>query len=130
MHWALQLVIAVAVAALAAAAIALLLAARRAAIRAERLLGVIERDLAPLAVEAQGLTADLRRLSHQIQDELARVSVLTTRAAELGDAIGRIVAAMAGFTRAGQLLGVAAGIKTGLDVFLHRLRKHGGGDHG
>jgi uncharacterized protein YoxC len=130
MHWALQLVIAIAVVALAAAAVALLLAARRAAIRAERVLGLIERDLAPLAAEAQGLTADLRRLSHQLQDELSRVSLLTIRAAEIGDGIGRIVSFVAGLTRVGQLVGIAAGLKTGLDVFLQRLRRQRGDTHG
>jgi uncharacterized protein YoxC len=130
MHWALQLVIAIAVVALAAAAVALLLAARRAAIRAERVLGLIERDLAPLAAEAQGLTADLRRLSHQLQDELSRVSLLTIRATEIGDGIGRIVSFVAGLTRVGQLVGIAAGLKTGLDVFLQRLRRQRGDDHG
>jgi hypothetical protein len=39
------------------------------------------------------------------------------------------MSAIAGLTRAGQLVGVAASIKTGLDVFLHRLRKQQGENH-
>lgn len=130
MHWALQLLIAVAVAALSTAGVSLLLAARRAAIRAERVLALVERDLVPLAAEAQGLTADLRRLSYQVQDELGRVSLITLRAADIADGIGRIVSGVAGLTRAGQLVGIAAGLKTGLDVFLHKLRRHEGDNHG
>jgi hypothetical protein len=130
MHWALQLVIGLAVLALAGAGVALLLAARRAAVRAERVLDVVERDLPPLAVEARELATDLRRLSRQIHDEVGRVSLLTARAAELADGVGRIVSGVAGLTRAGQLVGIAAGLKTGLEVFLHRLRRHEGDNHG
>jgi uncharacterized protein YoxC len=130
MHWALQLVIGVSVAVLCIAAVLLLVAAYRAAVRAERVLALVERDLAPLAVEARGLTADLRRLTHQVQDELGRLSSLTLRAEEVADGIGRIVSGVAGFTRAGQLVGIAAGLRTGFDAFVHRLRKRKGGHDG
>ena len=41
----------------------------------------------------------------------------------------RIVNALAKFTRAGQIVGLATGLRRGVDVFVERLRKNGG-NHG
>jgi hypothetical protein len=103
-----------------------LLAVRRASERAERLLALAEQELRPLAAELHGLVGDVRTLSHEARGEMARVGALTERLEDVSGNLGRVLAAVAGLTRAGQLVGVAAGLKTGLDVFLHRLRKQQG----
>ena len=103
-----------------------LLAVRRSAERAERLLATAETELGPLLGQLQGLAEELRMFSKEARSELARLGVLAERAEEVTEGIGRVLAAVAGLTRAGQLVGMVAGIKAGLDVFLHRLRKPSG----
>jgi uncharacterized protein YoxC len=100
-----------------------LLALRRVGERAERVLAVIERDLEPLVREAQGLVVDLRGLSQEAHQEVKRVSALTERVEHIAEGMGRVLAAIGGLTRVGQLVGLAAGLKTGLDVFFHRLAR-------
>jgi uncharacterized protein YoxC len=126
MHpWA-QAVLIVCAVAVTVVLVPALVALRRASERAERLLALAEQELRPLATDVHGLVEDVRALSHETRDEVARVGALTDRIADLSGSLGRVLAAVAGLTRAGQLVGVAAGIKTGLDVFLHRLRKQQG----
>jgi hypothetical protein len=126
MHpWA-QLVIVVCVVAVSVALVGALLALRRVGERAERVLALAEQELPPVVSEVGGLVRDLRGLSREARSEVERVSELTERAQDLSDGVGRVLAAVAGLTRAGQLVGVVAGVKAGLDVFLHRLRKHQG----
>jgi hypothetical protein len=95
--------------------------------RAERVLAVVERELEhevpPLVTSLRELTGELRRLSAGATAEVERIGQITERVQELADGTAHLLTALAGFTRAGQLIGIAAGIKTGIDVFLHRLRK-------
>ncbi|MGH7392338.1 MAG: hypothetical protein ACREM3_23200 [Candidatus Rokuibacteriota bacterium] len=126
--WA-QAVIVLCVVAVTVALIPALLAIRRAAERSERVLAVAERDLAPLGEHLKSLVDEFRSLSRDARAELGRVAELTDRAEEVATGIGRVLTAVSGLTRAGQLVGVAAGLKTGLDVFLHRLRKQEGDHH-
>lgn len=107
-----------------------LLALRRASERAEHVLAQVEREFGPLAGQLQHLIDDLRALSQDVRGEVARVGALAARAEEVSRGLGRVLSAAAGLTRAGQLVGVAAGLKTGLDVFLNRLRRHQGDEHG
>ena len=102
------------------------LAMRRASERAERLLTLAEQELRPFVAEAHELMQQVRALTQETRGEVARVGALTERMEDLTGGLGRVLAAVAGLTRAGQLVGVASGLKTGLDVFLHRLRKQQG----
>jgi ABC-type transporter Mla subunit MlaD len=121
-----QIVLVLCVIAMTIALVPALLALRRASERAERVLMLAEQELRPLVGQAQALTEELRELSQQARGEMTRVGVLTQRAEEVTDGLGRMLSAVAGLTRAGQLVGVAASLKTGLDVFLQRLRKQQG----
>ncbi len=126
MHpWA-QAVLVVCAVAVTVVLVPALIAMRRASERAERLLALTEQELRPLAADVHGLVEDMRALSHEARGGVARVGALTERIEDLSGNLGRVLAAVAGLTRAGQLVGVAAGLKTGLDVFLHRLRKQQG----
>jgi uncharacterized protein YoxC len=126
--WA-QIVLIVCVVAITVALLPTLLAVRRASERAERVLTLAEQELRPLVSQAQTLVEELRELSHEARGEMARVGALTQRAEDVTEGVGRVLSAVAGLTKAGQLVGVAAGLKTGLDVFLHRLRRHQGDNH-
>ena len=126
--WA-QIVVVVCVVVLTVAVVPTLLALRRAAERTESLLALTERELQPLALQIQALIDELRGVTREARDELERLGALAERAHDLSEGIGRVLSAVSGLTRAGQLVGVAAGIKTGLDVFLHRLRKDQGENH-
>lgn len=111
------------------ALVPVLLAVRRVAERTERVLALVEQELPPLAGEVRGLVEDVRALSQEARGEVVRLAELAERARDVSAGVSRVLAAVTGLTRAGQLVGVAAGIKTGLDVFLHRLRKTQGDDH-
>jgi uncharacterized protein YoxC len=105
-----------------------LLALRRAGERAERVLTIAEQELRPLIGEVQNLLMDVRMTSQEVREDVARIGAMAERAQDLSDGLSRVFSAVAGLSRAGQLVGVAASIKTGLDVFLHRLRRHQGDD--
>ncbi len=106
-----------------------LLALRRSAERAERVLAALETELPPLLGEVQGLVRELRDLGRESRAEVQRIADLTERTQHAVDGVGRLLGAVAGLTRAGQLVGLAAGLKAGLDVFLHRFRKQEGDHH-
>jgi uncharacterized protein YoxC len=123
--WA-QIVVVVCVVALTVVLVPMVLALRRAVERLENVLALTERELQPLAEQVQALVEDLRVTSQDAREELERLGALAERGQELSDGLGRVLSAISGLTRAGQLVGVAAGLKSGLDMFLHRLRKDRG----
>lgn len=123
--WA-QIVIVACVVVVTAVLVPALIALRRATERLESVLALAERELQPLAEQFQALVEDLRGTSREVREELERLGALAERAHDLSDGLGRVLSAVSGLTRAGQLVGVAAGLKTGLDMFLHRLRKDRG----
>lgn len=106
-----------------------LVAVRRVAQRAENVLGILETELRPLVADTHALLADVRSLTRQANREMERVGVVTERVEVVAEGLGRVVGALSGFTRVGQVLGVALGLKKGVDVFLHRLAKGQGDDH-
>jgi hypothetical protein len=73
------------------------------------------------------LTEDVRGLTREAGRELERVGAVTDRIEDVATGLGRIVLTLGSLTRAGQIVGVAAGLKKGIDVFIHRLRHQG--DH-
>ena len=107
-----------------------LIALRRAAERSERILAQVEEEMPALTDEVRGLVEEVRGITREARGEIVRIVGFAERAREVTDGVGRVLSAVAGLTRAGQFVGVAAGIKTGLDVFLHRLRKRQGDHHG
>ena len=121
------LVLALCVVALTTALVIAVAALARTLRRTERVMAVVEReldhDLPPLLKGLRDLTDDLRLLSRGATAELDRIGQITGRVQEVTDGAARLLNALSGFTRAGQLVGIAAGLKAGIDVFLHRLRK-------
>jgi uncharacterized protein YoxC len=99
-----------------------LLALRKAALRAESVLHVVEREIRPLAGQIESLTTELRTLSHHANEELDRVAVVVHRLEDISLKVARLLGVLGGLTRVGQYAGIAAGVKKGLDVFIKRLR--------
>jgi uncharacterized protein YoxC len=123
-----QLLLSLASLALLLALVAAMWALRGVARRAEAVLAIVEQELRPVIGQVVALTEDVRSLTRDASRELERVGAVTDRVDDIAGAVGRIVGTLSGLTRAGQIVGVAAGLKKGLDVFVQRL-KHQGDHH-
>jgi uncharacterized protein YoxC len=126
--WA-QALLTLAAFALMLALVAAVLALRRVAQRAEGVLTIVEQELRPLVGQAHALTEDVRALTREGHRELERIGAVTERVNDVAAGFARFTAVLGGITRAGQLVGVAAGLKKGIDVFVQRLRKAQGDNH-
>lgn len=113
--------ITLAVLAVAGALISMLLAIKRAALRAETVLGLLEQEIRPVASQLQALAEEFRGLSRQAGRELDRFGAAAGRVDDLSQRIGKLVALVGGLTRVGQFVGAATGVKKGLDVFITKL---------
>ena len=129
--WAQTLLILAAVALMLAlvAAVAAALALRRVAQRAESVLTIVAQELRPLVGQAHALTEDVRGLIRETSRELERIGAVTDKVGSVADGFARFVGVVGGLTRAGQLVGVAAGVKKGVGAFVQRLRKEQGDHH-
>jgi hypothetical protein len=123
-----QMLLSLAAFALLLTLVAAVWALRGVAQRAEAVLAIVEQELRPLIGQALALTEDVRGLTREAGRELERVVAITDRVEEVATGVGRIVMTLGSLTRAGQIVGVAAGLKKGIDVFVHRL-KHQGDHH-
>ncbi|OGL05439.1 MAG: hypothetical protein A3I03_10375 [Candidatus Rokubacteria bacterium RIFCSPLOWO2_02_FULL_68_19] len=115
-----------------------LLALKRMALRAETVLMLLEREIRPTASQLQALAEELRGLSKHAAQEveragavIGRVDEVATRVAQVVGFVGGVTGFVGGFTRVGQLVGTATGVKKGLDVFIKKLisrnKKHEAG---
>ncbi|MBI3637395.1 MAG: hypothetical protein HY216_14475 [Candidatus Rokubacteria bacterium] len=127
MHLWAEIVLVACAVGLTVGLLAAVAALRRTAERAERVVALVEHDLPPLIGEVRDITKELAALGREARGDLERMRALLDRAHDVAEGVGRVAGAVAGFTRAGQLVGLAAGLKSGVDVFLHRLRQQG--DH-
>lgn len=122
-----QMLLSLAAFALLVALVAAVWALRGVAQRAEAVLAIVEQELRPLIGQGLALTEDVRGLTREAGRELERVGAVTDRVEVVAAGLGRIVTTLGSLTRAGQIVGVAAGLKRGIDVFVHRLWHQG--DH-
>ena len=125
--WAQAVLIACAVA-LTAALVTAMLALRRALRRTDAVLTIIEQELRPLIGQAHGLTDELRDLTRETRREVVRIGEVTEHVENAAEGVGRLVTGLGGLARAGQVVGLAAGLRRGVDVFVNRLRRDQG-DH-
>jgi uncharacterized protein YoxC len=103
--------------------ISTLLSVRKTAVRAERVLAQVEHEIRPMASEIETLTGELQKLSRNANDNLQRIGGIVDRVEDISVQAARLVGAVAGLTRIGQYAGMAAGVKRGVEVFLHRLKQ-------
>jgi uncharacterized protein YoxC len=127
--WA-QLVLTACAVALTAAVVAAVLALRGTLRRTDALLGIVEQELRPLIAQVHGATEEVRELTHAIRLEVKRVGEVTERVQALADGLGRVVSGLSGLARVGQVVGLVAGLRRGVDVFVQRLRREQGDDDG
>jgi uncharacterized protein YoxC len=125
--WAYAVLVACAVA-LTLALVSAILALRRALRRTDAVLEIVERELRPLVGQAHGLTDEIRELTRETRREVERVGDVTERVQVVADGLGRVVVGLAGLAKVGQIVGLAAGLRRGVDVFVQRLRREQG-DH-
>jgi uncharacterized protein YoxC len=126
--WMETLLIVAALALMVALVVAVLVF-RRLAQRAESVLTIVEQELRPLVGQAHALAEDVRALTRDASRELERIGAVTTKIGSVADGLATFVGLMGGLTRAGQLVGVAAGLKKGVGAFVQRLRKDQGDNH-
>jgi uncharacterized protein YoxC len=124
--WA-QVVLIVCAVALTVALVLAILALRRTLRRTTAVLEILEQEMRPLVGQVHGLTDELRELTRESRREVMRIGDVTERVQTVADGLGRVVVGLAGLTKAGQIVGLAAGLRRGVDVFVQRLRR--GGDH-
>ena len=103
--------------------ISTLLSIKKTALRAEGVLAQVEREIRPMASELENLTGELQKLSRNANDNLQRIGGIVDRVEDISVQAARVVGAVGGLTRIGQYAGMAAGVKRGVEVFLHRLRE-------
>jgi uncharacterized protein YoxC len=103
--------------------ISTLLSLRKTALRAESVLAQVEREIRPLVSEIETLTGELQKLSRNANDNLQRIGGIVDRVEDISVQAARVVGAVGGLTRIGQYAGMAAGVKRGVEVFLHRLKE-------
>ena len=120
-----QAIVVICIVILTAVLASALLALKKTALRAESVLHLVEREIRPMASQLEALAGELKTLSKNVNAELERVSVVVRRVDDVSLKVARLVGAVSGLTRVGQMAGAAAGVKRGLDVFIARLlNKH------
>ena len=125
-----QIVLIVCALALTAALVAAILAARATLRHAASVLEIVEQELRPLVGQIHGLTEDVRDLTRETRREVERIGEVTEHVQTAAEGVSRMVGGLAGLTRAGQAIGLVAGLRRGVDVFVDRLRGNQGGNHG
>jgi uncharacterized protein YoxC len=109
--------------ALVVAAIPVLLQLNRTARTAEQTLAAVERELRPLTSQVQALLQEHRGLAEQATRDLRHVEGLALRGQEVLTRVAGVTSLIAGVGTLGRAVGVAQGLRKGLQVFLHRLRR-------
>jgi uncharacterized protein YoxC len=99
------------------------LSIKKTALRAESVLAQVEREIRPMASELENLTGELQKLSRNANDNLQRIGGIVDRVEDISVQAARVAGAVGGLTRIGQYAGMAAGVKRGVEVFLHRLKE-------
>src|SRR5258707_9079288 len=108
-----QMLLSLAAFALLVALVAAVWALRGVARRAEAVLTIVEQEMRPLIGQGLALTEDVRGLTREAGRELERVGAVTDRVEVVAARLGRIVTTLGSLTRAGQIVGVAAGPQKG-----------------
>jgi len=118
-------VIVVCVAGLTVVMVRALIVLTRALRRVDTVVGIVEQELRPLIGQAHTLADELQALARDAGLEVKRLGEATERVNAVADGLGRVISALASLTRAGQVVGLAAALKRGIDIFVQRYRREG-----
>lgn len=105
------------------AAVPALLQLRRTARAAEQTLAAVERELRPLAPQLHALLQDHRELAQRANRDLREVEGLALMGQEMLGRVLKLTSIVGSFGTIGRMLGVAQGVRKGVDVFIHRMAK-------
>jgi len=117
-----QTVLVICAVVLTVALVVTLASLRRATARAEIVLQLVEREIRPLASQAEALAADVRTLSQSANRELNRISGVVRRVEDISFKIARVVGVANSLASFRGISGVGSGLRTALRVFVSRLR--------
>jgi uncharacterized protein YoxC len=117
------LIASVALVVLVIVAIPALLQVRRTAQAAEQTLTTVERDLRPLIPQLHGLVQDHRELAQRATHDLREVEGIALMAQEVLGRVIKLTGVLGSVGTVGRVLGVAQGLRKGIDVFVSRLSK-------
>ena len=120
---AAALIASLAFVALVVATIPVLWQVTRTARSAEQTLGAVERELRPLATQLQALLQEHRELAQQATRDLRQVEGVALRAQEVLGRLTHLTGLLANLGTVGKVVGVAQGLRKGVDVFIHRLSR-------
>ena len=93
--------------------------------RLDTVLGIVEQELRPLIGQAHTLADELQTLTREAGFEVKRLGEATERVNTVADGLSRVIGALASLTRAGQVVGLAATLKRGIEMFVQRYRREG-----
>jgi uncharacterized protein YoxC len=105
------------------AAVPALLQLRRTARAAEQTLAAIERELRPLAPQLHALLQDHRELAQRANRDLREVEGLALMGQEVLGRVIKLTSILGSVGTIGRMLGVAQGLRKGVDVFIQRIAK-------
>ena len=117
-----QLVLVACAVALTVALIATILALRGALRRTEAVLTIVEQELRPLVGQVHGVTEEMRELTREARLEVVRVGEVTEQVQAVAAGLAKVVVGLGGLARVGQIVGLAGGLRRGVDVFVQKLR--------
>jgi uncharacterized protein YoxC len=107
---------------LTVAVVVTLTSIRRAAVRAETVLQIVEREIRPLASQVEALAADVRVLSQTANRELERVSGVVRRVEDISVKTARVVGVVNSLASFRGVTSMGSGLKRACGVFFSRLR--------
>jgi uncharacterized protein YoxC len=117
-----QAVVVICVAVVSAVLVATLLALRKTALRADRVLEQVEREIRPMLSQVDALTTELTTLSRSASEEMKQVSVIIRRVDEVSAKVSGLVGGLVAMTKYGQYAALLGGVKKGVEVFMGRLK--------
>ena len=107
--------------ALTVALVAAVMVLRRTLRRLEHVLAVIEVKLGPTLEDIRGLTQEAALVTRDTRSMVARLAAMVGHASQVTESVGSFVVGLRGLTQIGQLVGIAVGVKQGVNVFMRRL---------
>lgn len=116
--------------ALAGALVAAILALRQTLHRTEQLLATLEQEVRPTLEDVRRLTQEAEAVAREARRGVMRVSAIVDHVSRVTEGVGALVLGLRGLTHVGQVIGLAAAIRTGIDVFIQRLMAPRGGKRG
>jgi uncharacterized protein YoxC len=116
--------------ALSVALVAAVLTLRQTLQQAGRLLARLDRELGPTLADTRGLNQEAQATTHEARYGATRITAIIDHVGQVTESVGAVALGLRGFTRAGQIIGLASAARKGLEVFIQRLTMPRGGKHG